>query len=114
MSEYLSATSIDATFTFAPCDPTSISQQFVYSFQNQFFNPNYPQNQTCFNGNGRKVDNVYQEVGYWYCLPTNLDEQFSIICPLGKRSCFTFRLLIFIKVAFTMKVRTYVRSASRS
>ena len=73
---------------FQTCDPSSYNQQFIFTADNQIYNPNWPNNQLCLNANGNEVSvhNVQWPTLYLGdCSDTNTDEIFNILlyCPAG-------------------------------
>ena len=70
--------------SFKACNSTSANQQFIFTTGNQIYNPNWPNNQVCLNGNGIH-HNGYQQLILSICKPYYLDEIFNIVlmCPPG-------------------------------
>ena len=85
--EDLWGVSTDATFTFTSCDSTNINQQFVFTSNKQIYNPNWPNNNLCLNGNGQPLGGNLALLT-WICLPTNNDEIFDFFCPAGNISIY--------------------------
>ncbi len=83
--ETLGTSSLSAVLSFTTCNSSSINQQFIFTTGNQIYNPNWPNNQVCLNGNGNSY-NGDQELILWGC-SNNGDEIFNIviICPTGSR-----------------------------
>ena len=83
--ETLGTSSYSAVLSFKACDSSSINQQFIITTGHQIYNPNWPNNQVCLNGNGISY-NGDQELILWGC-SNNGDEIFNIvlICPTGSR-----------------------------
>ena len=96
--ETLGTSSYSAYLSFGYCDSTSINQQFIITTNNQIYNPNWPNNQVCINGNGNFYyiatptstgqSNVYfglYEAIYWGCSTSDSNEMFNVIlvCPPG-------------------------------
>ena len=77
-NEVLGTSSLAAILSFKPCNSSIINQQFNFTTGNQIYNPNWPNNQVCLNGNGDGY-NGYQELILWGCSPSNYDEIFSIV-----------------------------------
>ena len=84
-NEAKGTSSLSAVVSFKTCNSTSINQQFIFTTGNQIYNPNWPNNQVCLNGNGGSY-NGFQELILWGCSPSNSDEIFNIvlICPPGE------------------------------
>ena len=84
-NETLGTSSLSAVLSFTTCNSSSINQQFIFTTGNQIYNPNWPNNQVCLNGNGISY-NGDQELILWGC-SNNGDEIFNIvlICPTGSR-----------------------------
>ena len=83
-NEVQGATSYSTSLSFTTCDSTSINQQFIFTTGNQIYNPNWPNNQVCLNGNGNQHQG-FQELILWGCTTTDSNEIFNIvpICPKG-------------------------------
>ena len=80
-SETQGVTSLSAVVSFTTCDSNSINQQFIFTTGNQIYNPNWPNNQVCLNGDG--LNN--QDLRLWACNPSDSNEMFNaiLICPAG-------------------------------
>ena len=76
--------SYSAVLSFTTCDSSSINQQFIFTTGNQIYNPNWPNNQVCLNGNGNSY-NGNQELILWGCDPSDSNEIFNLVlvCPPG-------------------------------
>ena len=96
--ETLGTSSYSAYLSFLHCDSTSINQQFIITTNNQIYNPNWPNNQVCINGNGYSFDFAlltstgqsyvgFNEAIYWGCSTSDSNEMFNVIlvCPPGAR-----------------------------
>ena len=84
--ETLGTSSYSAVLSFkASCDSSSINQQFIITTGHQIYNPNWPNNQVCLNGNGNANSDHYQELILWGCSPSDSNEIFNIVlvCPTG-------------------------------
>ena len=83
-NEVLGTSSLSAVLSFTACDSTSINQQFIFTTGNQIYNPTWPNNQVCLDGNGNPY-NGYQELILWGCSPSDSNQIFNIvlICPTG-------------------------------
>ena len=84
----LGTSSYSAYLSFLHCDSTSINQQFIITTNNQIYNPNWPNNQVCINGNGYLYEVQYQMAILWDCVTSDANEIFNVIlvCPAGKSS----------------------------
>ena len=76
--------------SFAPCDPTSINQQFIYS-NLRIFNPNWPNSNLVLNRAGSTVTvsgTTLNQIMLWNSDAVNPDEDFVvfIICGPGQYS----------------------------
>ena len=71
-------------FSFTTCDSSSINQQFIITTNYQIYNPNWPNNQVCLNGNGSSYHGN-QELILWGCDPSDSNEIFNLVlvCPPG-------------------------------
>ena len=88
-NEVLGPNSLSAVVSFKACNSSSTNQQFIITTGNQIYNPNWPNNQVCLNGNGNDY-NGFQELILWSCSPTDSNEIFNIVpvCARGTfRSC---------------------------
>ena len=92
-NEIQGTSSYAAILSFTACDSNSINQQFIFTTGNQIYNPNWPNNQVCLNGNGHDFtfDGYtfpYQELILWYCDPNDTNERFNVIlvCNPGSTS----------------------------
>ena len=83
-NEVLGTRSLSAVLSFKPCDSTSINQQFIVTTGGLIYNPNWPNNQVCFDGNGND-NNGYQELMLWGYTASDSNQIFNIIpiCPAG-------------------------------
>ena len=75
--------------SFAPCDPTSINQQFIYS-NLRIFNPNWPNSNLVLNRAGSTVTvsgTTLNQIMLWNNDAVNPDEDFVIflVCNPGMR-----------------------------
>ena len=81
--EVLGSRSLAAYLSFAPCDSSSINQQFIFTTNYQIYNPNWPNNQVCLFGAGNTY-NGYPELLLWDC---EADESkmfnFILVCAPG-------------------------------
>lgn len=75
--EALGGQNYSAAITFQPCDPQSSNQQFILNSQHQILNPNWPNNNICFNGNGTQNGGLNQLI-LWECTPGDSVETFYI------------------------------------
>ena len=91
-------TSYSAYLSFTTCNSNSINQQFIITTNYQIYNPNWPNNRVCFNGNGNYYPITYsyfyyydwffpsyQELILWNCDPNDSNEKFNVvlICSPG-------------------------------
>ena len=92
--ETLGTSSYSTVLSFKPCDSSSINQQFIFTTGNKIYNPNWPNNQVCLNGNGNK-HNAFQELILWFCSPSDSNEIFNVvlICPPGTAIRYDYCLL---------------------
>ena len=72
--------------SFRPCDSSSANQQFIFTTNDQIYNPNWPNNQVCLNGNGDGYRFFQRELILSTCNSSDSDEIFRIvlICPKGE------------------------------
>ena len=95
-NEAQGTSSYSAVLSFTTCNSNSINQQFIITTNYQIYNPNWPNNQVCLNGNGEYYpffygyfygysSPSYQELILWNCDPNDSNEKFNIvlICSPG-------------------------------
>ena len=84
-NEIHGTSSLLAVVSFKKCDVTSINQQFIFTTGNQIYNPNWPNNQVCLDGDGNANSEGFQELILWGCSPSDSNQIFniSLICPAG-------------------------------
>ena len=80
--EYLGGQNHSAIITFQPCDAQSSNQQFILNSQRQILNPNWPNNNICFSGNGQFGG--LNRLNLWTCANGDSSQIFSVYylyCP---------------------------------